>query len=89
MTEDVNKLYEWVNERYNLYLNGNITEEVYTKDLDVYKKKLAESHENIEKYVQKDENTPKRTPRDKIDPNKVRSTSIAGLRKKLLEEMKK
>ena len=89
MTEDVNKLYEWVNERYNLYLEGEITEEAYTQDLDVYKKKLAKSQENIEKYVQKDESTQKRTPKDKIDPNKVRSTSIAGLRKKLLDEMKK
>ena len=89
MTEDVNKLYEWVNERYNLYLGGEITEEVYTKDLEIYKKKLAESQENIEKYVQEDEKAQKRTPNDKINPNKVRSTSIAGLRKKLLDEMKK
>ena len=89
MTEDVNKLYTWINERYNLYLNGELSEEEYTQDLDAYKEKLAETQENIEKYVQKDVSTQNRTPKDKINPNKVRSTSIAGLRKKLLDEMKK
>ena len=87
MTEDINKLYEWVNQRYNQYLNEEITEEEYSHDLNEYKKKLAESQENIEKYVQTETTT--RTPKDKINPNKVRSTSIAGLRKKLLDEMKK
>ena len=87
MTEEVNKLYEWVNQRYNQYLEGEINEEEYTHDLSEYKKKLAESQENIEKYVQAETST--RTPKDKINPNKVRSTSIAGLRKKLLDEMKK
>jgi DNA mismatch repair ATPase MutS len=89
MAEDVNKLYTWINKRYNLYLNGELAEEDYTQDLDIYKAKLAESQENIEKYVQKEETSKTRTPKDKINPNKVRSTSIAGLRKKLLDEMKK
>ncbi len=87
MTEDVNELYEWVTKRYNQYLEGEITEDEYTQDLNEYKRKLAESQENIDKYVQTEKTT--RTPKDKINPDKVRSTSIAGLRQKLLDEMKK
>ncbi|MCY3411158.1 MAG: hypothetical protein INQ03_05915 [Candidatus Heimdallarchaeota archaeon] len=84
-TEDINKLYEWVNSRYEQYAQGIITEEEYLKDLDYYKKKLAQSEQDIQQYVTEEEEV---SNQEKINPNKVRSTSIAGLRAKLLEEMK-
>ncbi len=87
---DINALYEWINKRYEQYINGDIAEEVYLKDLDFYKQKLAESEENIEPFVEtEDIDKSKLEAEEKINPNKVRSTSIAGLRKKLLEEMGK
>lgn len=79
----MNKLYEWINSRYEEYTAGKISEETYTADLEIYKKKLAKSEENIETYVTEEEVQ----PQERINPNMVRSTSIAGLRKKLLEEL--
>lgn len=64
------ELYEWIQDRYQQCVNGDITEEVYLKDLEEYNKK-------IEKITEKKET------------KKVRSTSIAGLRSKLLDELKK
>ena len=80
--DDINKLYEWINGRYESYANGDISEEEYLKDLDFYKQKLAKSEESVEQYITQEEEIP---DEEKINPNKVRSTSIAGLRKKLLE----
>lgn len=82
--DDINKLYEWINSRYEEYASGKITEAEYMKDLEYYKAELAKSEENINQYITEEEEIPKE---EKINPNKVRSTSIAGLRKKLLEEM--
>ncbi len=84
MESDINKLFEWINARYEEYAKGAITEDEYLTDLEFYKNKLAKSEGNIEKYVTKEEEVP---VEEKINPNKVRSTSIAGLRKKLLDEM--
>ena len=82
---NINRLFDWVNGRYEEYAAGQISEEQYLSDLDYYKKRLAESEDNVvEQYTTKEE----RAPAEKINPAKVRSTSIAGLRKKLLEEMK-
>ena len=83
MIDDMNKLYEWINTRYEQYTAGNISEETYLTDLELYKNKLAKSEANIETYITEEEIQ----PQERINPSKVRSTSIAGLRKKLLEEM--
>ena len=65
------ELYEWIQSRYQQCVNGEISEDVYLKDLEEYNKK-------VEKITT-----------EKKEVKKVRSTSIAGLRSKLLDELKK
>lgn len=79
----IEELYEWVNTRYTNYTEGSVTEEEYLNDLEYYKERLANSQETVEEPKVKNQvsEKPKRT--------RVRSTSIAGLRKKLMEELKK
>jgi hypothetical protein len=83
-TDNIDELYIWINKRYEDFTDGFISEEDYLKDLEHYKKKLALAETTYpEKTVEKREDP------DSIAPSQVRSTSIAGLRKKLLEEMRK
>ena len=84
-SDDIEELYEWVNSLYEKYSKGEITEDEYMKAYNHYttRKEELEQSSKDEAVV---EDTPK--PQD-IAPEKVRSTSIAGLRKKLMEEMKK
>ena len=82
---DINQLYSWVNKQYDNYTDGKITEQEYLTDLDFYKTKLALSNEDPKpptSDVNVSDTGPKVTP-----PSQVRSTSIAGLRKKLLDEL--
>ena len=83
-SDNVDELYSWINGRYEEYSQDKITEEEYQTDLDYYKQRLAEL-ESTEETTE---------PAEQIDevieqPKNVRSTSIAGLRKKLMEEMRK
>ena len=81
---DINQLYNWVNNQYENYSGGKITEAEYLTDLDFYKTKLALSNEDPKPPTSDiaASDRPKVTP-----PSQVRSTSIAGLRKKLLDEL--
>ena len=80
---DINQLYNWVNNQYDNYIGGKISEQEYLTDLDFYKTKLALSNEDPKPPTSDTEDDrPKVTP-----PSQVRSTSIAGLRKKLLDEL--
>ncbi len=83
---DINQLYNWVNTQYDNYSAGKITEQEYLSDLEYYKTKLALSTEDPKPPTSDAERT---DPRPAVTPpNQVRSTSIAGLRKKLLDELK-
>lgn len=82
---DINQLYNWVNKQYDNYSGGKITEAEYLGDLDFYKTKLALSNEDP-KPPTSDANVSDDRP-SVTPPSQVRSTSIAGLRKKLLEEL--
>ncbi|MHA2251844.1 MAG: hypothetical protein ACXAD7_15885 [Candidatus Kariarchaeaceae archaeon] len=84
-TLSIEELYEWVNGRYNEYTEGQIAEEVYLKDLEYYKQRLASSQELPTEEI-KVKNEPSKTTKKST---RVRSTSIAGLRKKLMDELKK
>ena len=70
--------YKWIQSRYEACMNGEISEEEYLKDLDDYKKRLGSQGTEKEKVKSGSSST-----------TRVRSTSIAGLRNKLLEELKK
>ncbi|OLS20767.1 MAG: hypothetical protein HeimC2_35850 [Candidatus Heimdallarchaeota archaeon LC_2] len=83
---DINQLYEWVNQQYDNFAEGKISETVYQSDLDYYKSKLATSN-NDPKPVTKLTEEVTKTEDKKTPTSKVRSTSIAGLRKKLLDEL--
>ena len=72
--------YKWIQSRYEACMNGEISEEEYLKDLDEYKKKLGSQGTEEEKVKSGSSST---------SSTRVRSTSIAGLRNKLLEELKK
>lgn len=74
------ELYEWINGRYEACKRGEITEDEYLKDLSVYKEKLASLNIKDEIPVHKTASG---------DLATVKSTSIAGLRKKLLDELMK
>ncbi|MHA2032219.1 MAG: hypothetical protein ACW99A_10235 [Candidatus Kariarchaeaceae archaeon] len=89
---DINQLYQWVNRQYENYTAGILKEEEYLADLDYYKTKLALSSEDPKPpMVDTDDTTnvaetqPSKTKA--THPSQVRSTSIAGLRKKLLDEL--
>jgi len=84
-SDNIDDLYAWINERYEAYTRDEIDEETYLAELEEYKKRLVEFEEQ-EKPVKKVE---KKVDQQSISPEKVRSTSIAGLRKKLLDEMRK
>ena len=85
---DINQLYEWVNQQYDNFTAGNITEAVYQADLDYYKAKLATSNNDPTVSTTTSEEVSTTTTKDSKTPtSKVRSTSIAGLRKKLLDEL--
>jgi hypothetical protein len=71
------ELYKWINERYEACIKGDISEDQYLKDLDEYKLKISQEEKKVT------ENS------GKSKTKKVKSTSIAGLRSKLLEELKK
>ncbi len=71
--------YKWIQSRYEACINGEISEEEYMKDLEEYKRRLGTQAEET-----KESNTSEAKTH-----TKVRSTSIAGLRNKLLEELKK
>ncbi len=71
--------YKWIQSRYEACINGEISEEEYMKDLEEYKRRLGTQAEEA-----KDTSSSDAKPH-----TKVRSTSIAGLRNKLLEELKK
>lgn len=73
------ELYKWINERYEMCMNGDITEEEYLKDLEEYKIKIG----------QEEAKQAKEKKQTQVSKSKVRSTSIAGLRSKLLDELKK
>ncbi len=79
----IEELYDWVNERYNEYSKGAIKEEDYLEDLEYYKTRLASSQEDVKPEVKS------KTDNKKLPITRVRSTSIAGLRKKLMDELKK
>lgn len=83
-SDNIDELYTWINKRYEDYTDGFISKEAYQKDLEHYKKKLA-----LAESPQEDKTVEEKQDPQSIAPNQVRSTSIAGLRKKLLEEMKK
>ncbi len=74
------QLYDWINSRYEACKRGEITEEEYLADLAVYKQKLSELDDQENIPVHKTASGDLKT---------VKSTSIAGLRKKLLEELMK
>ena len=80
-SNDPDELYEWINSRYEDYSNDEITEDEYLQDLDYYKRRLAELEETPK------EETTTQSEENQEMPKRVRSTSIAGLRKKLMEEM--
>lgn len=85
---DINQLYEWVNQQYDNFASGKISEAEYQADLDFYKSKLAQSN-NDPTPVASSSNTPSSMDpeKGKTSTRRVRSTSIAGLRKKLLDEL--
>ncbi len=75
------QLFEWINSRYEACRRGEISEETYMKELAEYNAKIAKLEKNTkEKIVEKNEDG---------SLKRVRSTSIAGLRSKLLDELKK
>ncbi|RMG27846.1 MAG: hypothetical protein D6732_19740 [Methanobacteriota archaeon] len=74
------ELYEWINSRYEACKRGEISEDEYLKDLAEYKEKLAK--------LDVGENIPVHKTASG-DLKTVKSTSIAGLRKKLLDELMK
>ncbi|MHA2404475.1 MAG: hypothetical protein ACXADH_15865 [Candidatus Kariarchaeaceae archaeon] len=81
----IEELYDWVTNRYNQYSEGEITEEEYLADLDYYKSQLAHGQEE-----QVEVSGPTKTfIEEKPGSTRVRSTSIAGLRKKLMDELEK
>ncbi|MCE7734002.1 MAG: hypothetical protein GPJ54_03930 [Candidatus Heimdallarchaeota archaeon] len=82
---DINQLYNWVNKQYDNYTGGQITETEYLADLDFYKTKLALSNEDPKPPTSDVEVSDKQSK--VTSPSQVRSTSIAGLRKKLLDEL--
>ena len=85
---DINQLYEWVNEQYDKFTAGNISEADYQADLDYYKAKLAKSNSDPDPVsITTDVESNPESQQSKISTSKVRSTSIAGLRKKLLDEL--
>ncbi len=81
----IEELYEWVNDKYNQYSEGEITEEDYLADLDYYKTRLAHSQEEPVTVSTQTKTSSKEKPVS----TRVRSTSIAGLRKKLMDELQK
>ncbi|MHA2504736.1 MAG: hypothetical protein ACXAE3_17945 [Candidatus Kariarchaeaceae archaeon] len=83
-TDNLDELYEWVNSLYEKYSNGEVPEEEYMEAYNFYIKRKEEMESEPVPNVQNvdDEEV-------SVSPEKVRSTSIAGLRKKLMEEMKK
>ncbi len=74
------ELYDWINSRYEACKRGEITEDEYLKDLAEYKKKLEQLDSKEDIPVHKTASG---------DIKTVKSTSIAGLRSKLLEELRK
>ncbi|MHA2090701.1 MAG: hypothetical protein ACW98K_07565 [Candidatus Kariarchaeaceae archaeon] len=79
----IEELYDWVTNRYNQYSEGEISEEEYLADLDYYKSQLAQSEEEVAEVS----GTTKTSYEEKPGSTRVRSTSIAGLRKKLMDEL--
>ena len=80
---DLDQIYKWINDRYENYLGGLISESEYLLNLDYYKNRLALSAEEPNTLT-------KVEPKLKIKPvhpDDVKSTSIAGLRAKLQEEL--
>ncbi len=85
---DINQLYEWVNQQYNNFSAGKISETEYQSDLDYYKAKLAQSNSDPTSVPNTTEVVSNAEPeKSKTSTSRVRSTSIAGLRKKLLDEL--
>ncbi|MDH5401877.1 MAG: hypothetical protein OEZ01_08435 [Candidatus Heimdallarchaeota archaeon] len=80
---NITELYEWVNSQYEKFSNGEISEEQYNEYLEYYKERLAKSETQTQNV------SDNQVKVKKVEPSKVKSTSIAGLRKKLMEEMKK
>lgn len=86
----IDQLYDWVNKQYQAFADGKIAEDVYQKYLDYYKTRLA-SDEGSNQTSSVDEPVTSSVDEpvtSSVDTSKVRSTSIAGLRKKLLEEIR-
>ena len=81
--KSINELFDWINLQYERYTSEEITEDEYMSNLEYYKKRLAASEEQVTEYTTEEEVLPS----EKINPKKVRSTSIASLRAKLLDEM--
>lgn len=84
-SDNLDDLYERVNSLYEKYSNDEISEEEYMNAYNHYiaKKEEQEKQESLQAQNQGD------VEKTDLTPEKVRSTSIAGLRKKLMEEMKK
>ena len=75
--------YKWIkSRRYDLCVDGKISEEDYEKDLANYKKMIGAQLET-EKLQVKD------LPSKSNVKKRANSTSIAGLREKMLEELRK
>lgn len=83
--DELDALYEKVNSLYEKYSNDEITEEEYMEAYNHYTMKKDEQ----EKHERAQEEKKEMEQKANLQPDRVRSTSIAGLRKKLMEEMKK